>query len=67
MTKKEQLQQQRAQLLQELDAIEKQLIDTPADELARETDTDAEDAEFAAVLKREGKLEPHKPGTFIIH
>ncbi len=65
MTKKEQLQQQRAQLLQELDAIEKQLINTPADELARETDTDAEDADFAARLKREGKLEPHKPGTFI--
>lgn len=66
MTKKEQLQQQRAQLLQELDAIEKQLINTPADELARETDPDAEDADFAATLKREGKLEPHKPGTFII-
>lgn len=65
MTKKEQLQQQRAQLLQELDAIEKQLINTPAEELARDSDTDAEDADFAARLKREGKLEPHKPGTFI--
>lgn len=65
MTRKEQLQQERNQLKARLDAVEKELINTPADELARETDTDADDSDFVAALKREGKLNPHKPGTFI--
>ena len=65
MTVKQQLQLKRAALLRDLDEIEKQLINTPAEELDRESDTDADDADFAARLKREGKLEPHKPGTFI--
>lgn len=66
MTRKEQLQQERNQLKARLDAVEKELINTPAEELARETDTDADDSDFAATLKREGKLEPHKPGSFIV-
>ena len=65
MTVKQQLQLKRAALLRDLDEIEKQLINTPAEELDRENDTDADDADFAALLKREGKLEPHKPNTFI--
>lgn len=65
MTKKQQLQARRAQLLQELDAVEKELIATPAEDMERETDTDAEDTAFAAELKKDGKLEPPQPGTFI--
>lgn len=58
MTVKTQLQQERARLLRELDAIEKKLTTTPEEELNRETDTDADDAAFAAQLKKEGKLGP---------
>ncbi|MBR3291367.1 MAG: hypothetical protein IKI66_04210 [Bacteroidales bacterium] len=64
MTVKQQLQLKRAALLRDLDEIEKQLINTPAEELDRENDTDADDAAFAAELKRDGKLTPPKPGEF---
>ena len=57
MTKKQLLQSRRAQLQQELDAVEKELINTPAAELEREQDTDADDADFLALLKREGKIQ----------
>jgi len=65
MTRKEQLQQERATLKARLDAVEKELINTPDDELTLDADPDADDVAFAETLKREGKLTPHQPGTFI--